>query len=121
MGVSYNASKGCLQLDSFFTRSQRVTETSKESLKNHKDRFSQVRLVEGLLRNAPAGLTDFELQRCVASAGVILPLSSISARRNDVNQLYKEQRGLVVVNVNKESRINPNTGKKNLVWRFLKK
>jgi hypothetical protein len=121
MGISYKASEGCVSLDSYFTRAQKVTDTSKESLKNHKDRFSQVRLVEGLLKSAPAGLTDFELKRCMDSAGVSLPLSSISARRNDVNQLYKEQRGLIVVNVNKESRVNPKTGKKNLVWRYLRK
>ena len=119
--VSYEASKGCVSLNQYFTRPQKVRSTSKDSLQNHDDRFSQVRLVELLLKNAPQGLTDCELQQCLRSSEVFLPLSSVSARRNDVNRLYRETKGLVVLNIDGEKRKNPQTNKSCLVWRYVKK
>ena len=122
MPLPYLASQGCASLNQFFQPKQKVArlvrETSTESYHNHCDKDSQVMLVEGLLRDAPEGLTDYELREQLILHGVTLPLSSVSARRNDVNKKHRDKGLHVVVNVDKESRVNPRSGKRNLVWRY---
>ena len=121
MGLSYSASQGCLSLNQF-TQPKKVKRlvrgTSTESYHNLNNKESLVLMVEELLMNAPEGLTDYELRQELILRGVTIPLSSVSARRNDVNNKYKSEKGYVVININKESRVNPLTKKRNLVWRF---
>jgi len=119
--LSYSASRGCLSLNQFIKPKKvrrLVRETSTESYHNLDNQESQVALVEEVLRNAPEGLTDYELRNELVLHGVVLPYSSVAARRNDVNKKHKALKGHVIININKEQRINPNTLKKNLVWRY---
>lgn len=93
--------------------------TSIESYKNLEDQTTQVNYIKKLLERNTEGLCDFQIRKELIKKGVNIPLSTVSARRNDINKESAEQgRGHLVVNINQEKRLNPSTKKSCLVWRI---
>ena len=75
----------------YIPRDQAVTETSKASYKEVCTEITtqaQVGYVENILRKSSNGITDWELREQLKGRGVNIPLSSVAARRNDVNKKY---------------------------------
>jgi len=110
--ISYNAkvSDGQERLTTF---------TSIESYKDLSDKNTQLAYIERLLRLHPEGLSDFQIRKELNKKSIFIPLSTVSARRNDINKKYVERGvGQVVINVNRETRLNPTTNKSCLVWKW---
>ena len=118
--ISFVDSSRCRTLDEFSGRI--VRETSIESFQDLPCKDSHVELVEKLIKDSVSGLTDFEIRDLLKERfGVIIPLSTVSARRNDVNVKYADIiSGFVVINVNNETRISPYSNKSCLVWKWKK-
>lgn len=110
-----------ITLNDYMPRPQRVTETSKESYKDinlDPTTQGQVGYVENILRNREDGCTDWELCQLLKDRGINIPLSSVAARRNDVNRKYAKTHSTHVVVWQGDVRENPITRKANRVWRW---
>ena len=119
MSISYKESKKCLSLFEFCSGETKVRDTSIESFKDLQDKDKQCKVVEKLLRQAEHGLTDFELRKLLREFRIDIPLSSVSARRNDLNRIHAELVSYsVVYGKSGERRRNPITGKLCQVWRW---
>jgi len=111
-----------ITLNHFFKKGGNVTETSKQSyaeVTTSNQKQAQVGMVENLLKNFSDGLCDFEIQYLLRSQFVKIPLSSVAARRNDVNKKYMEvYNAHVVIHRDGDYRKNPDTNKSCRVWRW---
>ena len=109
---------GCEQY--FYTEDLRsfVKPSSKEAYKNL-DVQDQVSIVEDLFKQHVL-LTDFELRSCLKDRGINIPLSSVSARRNDVNKKYARLLSKTFILDNGLRKVNPSTNKSCVVWEWRK-
>lgn len=115
--ISWNTRKRNADLMSFH---KQVQSTSKEAYQETEpNREKQMEVVEVLFQQAPNGLTDFELQLLLREFRIDIPLSTCSARRNDLNNKYvKEFNEEIIINIDNERRKNHHTNMSCLVWRW---
>ena len=99
----------------------KVTETSKLSILNHPLKQSQEELMLSLYAHNSKGFTDFEMKKALLAYNIIIPLSSIAARRNGINRTMVEKKGCgQVILLYGEIRKNQTTGKFCRVWEYKK-
>lgn len=85
MPVSYHASRGCADLNNYSTN---VRLTSVKSNREHENKEDQISLMLEEYKNNPNGITDDEMRIVLKEKGHKLPNSTISARRNDINDKH---------------------------------
>lgn len=76
--------------------------------------------VHALLLEHKEGLADFEIQECLRSQlGFYVPKSTISARRDSINQRYVSEGFPAVIVHGGDYRTNPATGVACRVWKCI--
>jgi len=91
-----------------------VPDTSREAYHKLEQKDSQCALMLELYQAHPQGFTDDEMRRSLARRGVVVPNSTVSARRNDINRFVGK--ALIVTDAKKMNI----SGRRALVWVFNK-